>query len=385
MFAYPSGHAHVGHVRNYIIGDVVARLKRLQGFNVLHPFGWDAFGLPAENAAIKSGIHPETSTLDNIAPHEGAAAAPRHQLRLGARAGHLPARLLPLEPVAVHPHVRARPGLPAALDGELVPDRPDRAGQRAGRRRRLLALRHDGGGEGPGAVVLPHHRLRRRPAARRRRPDLVAREGADDAAQLDRAVRGGARPLRGRRRARRHRGLHHPHRHDLRRDLRAAGARASAGGAAGRRAGGRARPRRGAALPRPGAHGAGLGRGREGGRLHRPLRREPVHRRAGADLGRQLRARRVRHRRGDGGAGPRRARLRLRHQVRPADPSGDRLAARRDRGQVQAFEQRAKAQMASELQTGSGGIGFFAETFSVDRRCRTPSPACCTTPASSAG
>jgi len=71
MFAYPSGHAHVGHVRNYIIGDVVARLKRLQGFNVLHPFGWDAFGLPAENAAIKNGIHPETSTLANIAHMKG--------------------------------------------------------------------------------------------------------------------------------------------------------------------------------------------------------------------------------------------------------------------------------------------------------------------------
>ncbi len=71
MFAYPSGHAHVGHVRNYIIGDIVARFKRLTGFNVLHPFGWDAFGLPAENAAIKSGIHPETSTLDNIAHMKG--------------------------------------------------------------------------------------------------------------------------------------------------------------------------------------------------------------------------------------------------------------------------------------------------------------------------
>jgi leucyl-tRNA synthetase len=71
MFAYPSGHAHVGHVRNYIIGDVMARTKRMRGFNVLHPFGWDAFGLPAENAAIKTGTHPEKSTLDNIAHMKG--------------------------------------------------------------------------------------------------------------------------------------------------------------------------------------------------------------------------------------------------------------------------------------------------------------------------
>jgi leucyl-tRNA synthetase len=71
MFAYPSGHAHVGHVRNYMIGDIMARTMRMRGFNVLHPFGWDAFGLPAENAAIKNNTHPEAWTLDNIAHMKG--------------------------------------------------------------------------------------------------------------------------------------------------------------------------------------------------------------------------------------------------------------------------------------------------------------------------
>ena len=231
MFAYPSGHAHVGHVRNYMIGDVVARMKRMRGFNVLHPFGWDAFGLPAENAAIKSNTHPETWTLENIAHMKGQLQRLGHQLRVGAGNRDLSARVLPLEPVAVHPDVRAGARVPAEVDGQLVPELPDRAGQRAGRGRRAA-----GAAERPspraswsnGSSGLPSYADELLDAIYEAR--RVARESPDDAAELDRQVGGRSRAFRpGGQGPRpqapspgRDRGLHDPHRHDLRRDVRAA-------------------------------------------------------------------------------------------------------------------------------------------------------------------
>ena len=274
----------------------------------LHGAASDGLGLVRPAGRERGDQRGRPSARDHRAEHRqhrAPDAPPGLGDRLGPRDRGARAGLLPLDAMALPEVLRGRACLPEGGARQLVPERPDRARERAGDRRTLRAVRRPGRGEEPGAVVLPDHRLCRR-AAGRPRVDRLARPHDRDPAQLDRPLRGRGDSLPPGGARRRHPGLHDSARHAVRRDLPGARARASAGAARL----GLARSR-GVRSP----YGGAVGRGAcnlEVRRLHGAVCPASSDRKTGADLGRRLRPDGLRNRGDHGRSRPRRARWRIR-------------------------------------------------------------------------
>ena len=325
MYPYPSGDLHIGHWYIKTPTDAIARFQRMHGYNVFFPIGFDAFGLPAENAAIKNGIHPREWTMREHRAHAPPVAHDGRDVRLGARGRHLRPRVLPLEPVVLPAVPEGRAGVPRRWRRSTGAPTTGDAGARAGRGRgpRLLALRHAGRSSATwssGSSASPSTPTSCWTSTgidwpepiRIMQTNWIGRsEGAeivfDRAVDASRRRRGAAR-------------LHDAAGHAVRRDVHGAGAGASAG----RRADGARAARR----------GRGVRRRRRGARPRssacRPTARRPAcpsaptrSTRSTASGSRSGSPTTCWRGYGTGAImavpGPRRARLRVRAEVRPAD------------------------------------------------------------------
>ena len=163
MYPYPSGILHVGHWYAFVAPDAFARFKRRQGFNVLFPMGFDAFGLPAENAAIKYNVHPSKSTYQNIEHMR------KQYVHMGASIDW-ERQVITCDPDYYHWNqwiflrmLERGLAVPGQGIGLVVPERPNRAGERASAGwQHLRTVRRGGLQARPGAVVLRHYEVRRR-------------------------------------------------------------------------------------------------------------------------------------------------------------------------------------------------------------------------------
>ena len=121
MLPYPSGEPHIGHLKNYALGDAIAHFHRRIGQRVLHPMGYDAFGLPAENNAIKTGVHPRMRRTGRSRPIRQGFHRWGISIDWSRELAHARAVVLPLDAVDLPPAVRARPGVPQDGGGQVVP------------------------------------------------------------------------------------------------------------------------------------------------------------------------------------------------------------------------------------------------------------------------